>query len=207
MQENPYLPPSGDAALAADESVSHEPISIGPEHAGSPRARLGAIAIDWIVTTTLVVPGALLAAIVMGVQGRSQEDVAAALVSASTLGAVVAFAQYRATCEWIAGATVGKLFVGLRVRRGSDFGPCGAGAALVRTLLFFVDSFFFGIPAMKAMDVSPMQTRIGDNVAGTVVVRNAGIPPHARLGTLRTVAGVAAGVVANVVFFAWTIVP
>lgn len=202
QEQNPYLAPVGEAALAVESDAPSKAIDISSEYAGTPRRRLAAIVIDWFVMIPLSFLAGLVAVVVLSLQSRTPDEVALALASASLLQGLVTLVVYRTLCEWIAGATVGKLALGMRVRRAADFEPCGPGAALIRTLLFFFDSLLFGLPALWSMGKSPMKTRVGDNVAGTVVVRLAGIPPHARLSTGRTLLGIAVGMGAQVLLHA-----
>ena len=70
--------------------------------------------------------------------------------------------------EWLYGATLGKLILGLRVVKESGE-PCDFRVSFVRALYRFIDGLFFGIPAYRSMK-SPLYQRIGDKKAQTVVV-------------------------------------
>lgn len=72
-------------------------------------------------------------------------------------------------CVAFAGASPGKLLLGMRVVDVDGNRP-GFVAALVRELGFFVDGLFFGIPAYTRMQQSPLHQRYGDAWANTVVV-------------------------------------
>jgi uncharacterized RDD family membrane protein YckC len=79
------------------------------------------------------------------------------------------FAYYIAF-EAIAGVTVGKALVGIRVVR-EDGSPIGWGASLVRNLLRLVDfPVFYLVGALSAWS-SPKGQRVGDRAAHTLVVR------------------------------------
>jgi uncharacterized RDD family membrane protein YckC len=68
--------------------------------------------------------------------------------------------------------TPGKYFFGLRVCQ-SDGSPCTLRSALIRTLfrIFEVNPFVFGVlPAGITIYISKQKQRLGDLVAGTVVV-------------------------------------
>lgn len=84
--------------------------------------------------------------------------------------AIIGFVMYCAICETYYGATLGKLILGLFVvnKKGE---PISFGAGFVRALCFFLDSFFFGLPAYSVMKDSPLRQRIGDRIAGTVVIK------------------------------------
>jgi uncharacterized RDD family membrane protein YckC len=70
------------------------------------------------------------------------------------------------------GATLGKLTLGLRVV-GEDGSPIGWSGALVRNILRVVDGLFFYLVGAVVAWSSPRRQRLGDRVAGSVVVRKA----------------------------------
>ena len=75
--------------------------------------------------------------------------------------------------EWLLGATPGKWLTGLTVRT-VDGGRIGARPAFIRTLLRIVEvnPFLIGaLPAAICILASERRQRIGDMLAGTVVVR------------------------------------
>lgn len=77
------------------------------------------------------------------------------------------------------GATPGKKRMGIRVVE-HDGGPLGLEAALVRNLVRFVDSLpFYGFGLVSCL-LSPEFQRLGDRVAGTLVVHT-GEKSHRRL--------------------------
>lgn len=69
------------------------------------------------------------------------------------------------------GQTWGMRLLGIRVVRANGL-PVGARALLVRWVMLLVDGFALGTVGLVAMLVSPRQQRLGDVVAGTVVVRD-----------------------------------
>jgi uncharacterized RDD family membrane protein YckC len=74
--------------------------------------------------------------------------------------------------EWFAGATLGKLAFGLRVRSVNGT-PCSLWQSLTRTILRIleVNPVLLGaLPAFIAILSSKRRQRIGDMLAGTVVV-------------------------------------
>jgi uncharacterized RDD family membrane protein YckC len=73
--------------------------------------------------------------------------------------------------EAIFGATLGKLATNLRVVRESDGGPIGWSASVIRNALRVIDGFVLYLVGLIAMCFSKKRQRIGDRVAGTVVVR------------------------------------
>lgn len=86
----------------------------------------------------------------------------------SLAAGLVQFALYFVIFEWLYGATLGKLVLGMRVVQENGE-ACGLGAALIRAALRYIDGLFFGIPAYATMK-APLYQRIGDKAAKTVVV-------------------------------------
>ncbi|HEX5018281.1 MAG TPA: RDD family protein [Actinomycetes bacterium] len=81
------------------------------------------------------------------------------------------FVGYPVTCETLTrGRTVGKLAMGLRVVR-DDGGAIRFRHALVRGLLAVVEVYLFLAVSVITSLVSPEGKRVGDYLAGTVVVR------------------------------------
>ena len=79
---------------------------------------------------------------------------------------------YFVVFETAAGATFGKLLLGLRVRY-EDGTPIGVGAALARNTFRVLDAFPYFIPyfaGAMAIWSSPKRQRLGDRAAGTIVV-------------------------------------
>jgi len=91
--------------------------------------------------------------------------------------------------EGIHGSTIGKRICGITVVR-EDGSAAGLGPAFKRSLLFFVDSLFFGIIAAQKMGQSPQRQRFGDTWAGTVVVRIAELDAFQRRSGVRFAAAV-----------------
>ena len=86
---------------------------------------------------------------------------------------------YHGVAESLGGATIGKLLFSLDVV-GEDGGPVPLGRALLRNVWVLVDSLFFGAVAYLAMRRSPLQQRLGDRHARTLVVDRRTLPPSAR---------------------------
>jgi len=87
------------------------------------------------------------------------------------LGFLLVMLLYFVVLEGFAGATPGKLLVGLRVER-VEGGKPGLGKAFLRNILRVVD----GLPALGILGIiliitSPERARFGDRVAGTRVIR------------------------------------
>jgi uncharacterized RDD family membrane protein YckC len=79
------------------------------------------------------------------------------------------FALYFTLFEWLFGASLGKLIMGLRVVK-EDGAPCGPGGAIVRALFRYIDGLIFGLIAHNSMKKTPLNQRLGDHSAKTVVV-------------------------------------
>ena len=89
---------------------------------------------------------------------------------AANLSFLALFLGYYILCEAITGMTLGKRMVGIRVV-AEDGEHVGLNAAVVRNLLRLVDGFFFYlVGALFALN-SSRGRRLGDHVAGTLVVR------------------------------------
>ena len=78
------------------------------------------------------------------------------------------FALYFAIFEWLFGATLGKLVLGMRVvMENGD--SCSLGGALIRAFFRYIDGLLFAIPAYYTMK-HPLYQRIGDKSAKTIVI-------------------------------------
>ncbi|MEG6584166.1 RDD family protein [Dendrosporobacter sp. 1207_IL3150] len=73
--------------------------------------------------------------------------------------------------EGVRGATIGKLIIGLKVVK-LDGTPCDTKAAVVRTVARIIDGLPFAyLLGALSIWVSVNNQRIGDRLAGTIVVR------------------------------------
>ena len=109
---------------------------------------------------------ALIAALAVAMQFGSRGDVAA------WTAAALAFFGYYLISEAILGNTFGKWVMGLRIRTLAGH-KITSGQALIRSLLRVVEVnplLFGALPAAAAMFFSKRRQRIGDRLAGTVVV-------------------------------------
>lgn len=116
------------------------------------------------------------------------QDTTLAAYAWSMLGGVL----YGVVAEVVGGATVGKLILGLRVT-SEDLTPCTFKGALIRNTAYFIDSFFFGVPAYTAMSGSMLNQRYGDQWGRTVVMRASAVPPDTRKGRGLVLLGLFAG--------------
>jgi uncharacterized RDD family membrane protein YckC len=76
---------------------------------------------------------------------------------------------YYTLSEGLFGASIGKFFLGLRVV-DLDGNLCSTWAAFVRGVFRIIDGLFFGVVALLNMK-PPLQQRLGDKIAKTVVVK------------------------------------
>jgi lipoprotein-releasing system ATP-binding protein len=133
--------------------------------------------VDFLFGGALVVTGEIAALMSVGGAATSWPKLQKTLVTQAAvigvaLASLVAPLLYRVIAEKIAGATLGKLLLGLRVRSES-LGAITWLNALVRNVaLFFVDTLFFGLIGYMGMSGSLMRQRLGDRWGHTVVVRD-----------------------------------
>ncbi len=93
---------------------------------------------------------------------------------------VVVIFLYFTAMEGTSGATLGKKAMKIRVAN-EDGSPCTMNAAITRNLLRFVDALPFAyIVGMYLISRSDNKQRLGDRIAKTIVIKEAG--PSARVG-------------------------
>jgi lipoprotein-releasing system ATP-binding protein len=172
--------------------------------------RAGARFVDYLVWLIGGAIGAIAGGAVVGLlAGSSPTDVAPLVrgVSVVTWGTVGLFATLstlvaQAVSEWLGCATVGKMLFGLRVREENLDRPSFL-AALIRNLLYFVDSIFFGLVGYVGMSGSLLKQRFGDGLAQTVVVKASTLPPGGSQGAWL---GIGAGFIVSILLHALTVV-
>ncbi len=133
--------------------------------------RLIAIILDSILLVAVyAVTGMAVAARMGGVtdNGFSLSGTPAILAMGATV--IVGF-FYFWLCEGSAGATLGKAIAGIQVRNKAG-GPCGIMPSLIRNLLRIVDGLAVYLVGFLIAIFSKLRQRLGDHVAGTVVVAN-----------------------------------
>jgi uncharacterized RDD family membrane protein YckC len=184
---NPYASP--EAAPAASLPAAAGGLAVAPpaEFAGF-GVRAGARILDTIFFCILSVPSVFVAILLSdnpyahaAGKGAASTAYLDRLLGRAELGGAAAYLLYGAGAEWIGGATLGKMLLGLRVRSAAELGPCNLVRAVVRHVAYYIDAFFFGFVAYGAMSKSPTRQRLGDRWAGTVVVRAASLtagPPR-----------------------------
>lgn len=139
------------------------------------------------------------ALIIIGISGVLRQ-ICGLMLPAALAGAVFITATFLLTWGWHVwfetkhqGQTPGKRALSLRVVDARGL-PLSLHQALVRNIVRVVDfmPLFYGIAAMTSM-VDPLRRRLGDLVAGTLVIREAKAPAYRgelaaerRFNTLRT---------------------
>ena len=88
---------------------------------------------------------------------------------------VVIYFVYVIAMEATIGATLGKLALGLRVVKADGSSPIGWPASLIRNALRIVDGLFVYLVGAILVWRSPTRQRLGDRVAGTVVVKKSSL--------------------------------
>jgi uncharacterized RDD family membrane protein YckC len=129
-------------------------------------SRLLSVLIDLAVQLILLVVGLL---IIGGVADSADDAAAAAIVLVFLVAVVVGYPVAFETLS--RGRTLGKLALGLRVVR-EDGGPIRFRHALVRAMAAVIEIWItFGAVALVVSLASSQGKRLGDFLAGTVVVR------------------------------------
>ena len=95
---------------------------------------------------------------------------------------------YHFFCEGIHGATLGKLCCGIRVVT-EDGSSSTLKGALIRTLAYFLDSFFLGLVGYSSMQKSPLNQRYGDVWGKTAVFKVKEMAPESQETTTRFILG------------------
>jgi uncharacterized RDD family membrane protein YckC len=170
---NFYAPPAAPIVTGPASPIE---AAAQAEYAGF-GLRAAARGLDWIVQSFLSMLGraAGMFILVAITPGHSTDAALARLSTRESFASTLAYSllmsfSYHVFAEWLGGATVGKLLLGLRVRSVA-LGPCSFGGALLRHLAFFFDSILFGAVAFGSMRNSPTRQRLGDKWGKTVVVK------------------------------------
>lgn len=145
--------------------------------------RLAARLIDLLFGVLIVFLGGTAGARLLGVlaeQGLVHGDWSAAtrlLTPAGIAWALLGALLYSVTSEAVGGATLGKVLLRLRVT-SEDLTPSTFRGALLRNAGLIVDAL--GVPAYRAMSLSLMSQRLGDQWGHTVVLLASAVPPDSR---------------------------
>jgi uncharacterized RDD family membrane protein YckC len=188
-------PDSGDLEMRRHELVSPEGVQLDLAVAG-PAPRIFAYAIDWIIITLLLV--LLFVFVVAGLPiGHAIErwlaahlgelsrtarsahpnpqligKIEGAMIAAVMLAQFVVEFGYFTFWEMVTnGRSPGKAAVGLRVVRRNGF-PIDLRSSLVRNVMRMVDILpAYYLVGLISIVLSPGSERLGDHVAGTIVLR------------------------------------
>ena len=150
--------------------------------------RAAAQLIDWLIGALWVVPIIVIghgytSGTVVGPNGQTMHNVNVSFTNPVALLAAATWLAYMIWFEARSGATPGKRAVGIKVVK-ADGSPVDLGAAVARNLLRIVDGFLFYLLAAILVWVMPLNQRLGDLAAGTVVVRtSAPALPQGPLGS------------------------
>ena len=104
---------------------------------------------------------------------------------------LLGYIAYESISTAIDGRSLGKRLLSLQVVQ-EDGSPCRLRSAIVREVGFIVDSLFFGFVGYSAMGDDPLQQRLGDQWAQTVVVKSDAA--HSRDNGMRFVLALMAGI-------------
>jgi uncharacterized RDD family membrane protein YckC len=175
------LPVSPAATPAMAPSSAN--IKAAPLIAGAPLAGIGdraiAVVLDLVVVCAAFAVTGMWAAVRWGgvTSNGFQLNGMPALIA---IAAVAAFGfLYVWLLEGVLGATLGKFMLNVRVRR-TDGSSIGLQQSLVRNLLRVIDGFALYLVGFLIAIFSRLKQRLGDHVAGTVVVqKDAGNLPRA----------------------------
>lgn len=136
-------------------------------------ARIIDLVIHNVIYLVAAIVVMIVAGIIVAIAGGNFEAVVDRVSDAGLpgiLGAMLGYVAYSTLQEGIHGSTLGKLICGLTVIKQNET-YCSVGAGFKRSLAFYVDSLFFGIPAAASMSDDRQKRRIGDRWAKTMVVR------------------------------------
>ncbi len=151
-------------ATSGDDFVTGDAVAVELRYAKLASRSL-AFGIDLLLQVAALV---LMTLLVGALTGFADEGMVYVVLFVSTLAIIVG---YPVTCETLTrGRTVGKMAIGLRVVRG-DGGSIRFRHALVRGLLAVVEVYMFLAVSVISSLLSPEGKRLGDYLAGTVVIR------------------------------------
>ncbi|KUO14427.1 RDD family protein [Streptomyces dysideae] len=125
--------------------------------------RVAQYLLDVLISVLIVLPLTLL----VGIGAASDSGTTAWVVLAGLLCGLLTLFWYWVLRPVGTGQTWGMRLLGIRVVR-TDRSPLTTRAAVARVLLLVID----GLVGLIAMRVSPRRQRLGDVVAGTLVVRD-----------------------------------
>ncbi|WP_338729360.1 RDD family protein [Haladaptatus sp. DJG-WS-42] len=134
-------------------------------------ARIGAQIVDTIIIVMLFFLVFYLFSGFGGLIGGGDEGAVAGFGLIGLFGGFLASFFYGFLLEGVwDGQTIGKRLFGIKVVKENGE-ACNMGSALVRNLLEIIDGLFYYLVGFIVMAMSDKRQRIGDRLAGTVVVR------------------------------------
>ncbi|WP_276279151.1 RDD family protein [Halorussus caseinilyticus] len=132
-------------------------------------ARIGAQIIDSLVGFAILLGVVLLFGVMGGATGNS--DIAGSFGLIGLLLGFVGSVFYGFFLEgYWDGYTVGKKLLGIKVVK-EDGSECGYGSAFLRNALEIIDGLFYYVVGFIFMASGDKRQRLGDRIAGTVVVK------------------------------------
>jgi uncharacterized RDD family membrane protein YckC len=139
---------------------------------GGVAARFGALVVDAVVVFCSVLALGLITS-ATGLIGASNQQAQSSAATAVYLAWWFLTLIYHPAFWYVFGATPGQTALGLRIARASDGGPLGAGAVVVRYLIFSVVMVVFPLGLISAIVAAkdPYKRAWHDEVARSVVVR------------------------------------
>jgi len=143
--------------------------------------RAGARIIDTIVHNIVWFVAAFLIGVLIGIYGAITGTPTSHLFTGAEspsamefLLALVGSIFYHAISEFICGTSLGKLIFRIYVKNEGGQ-TISIGAAIIRSCAYFIDALFFGLVAYGNMKKSPLNQRLGDKWAKTVVVERSNL--------------------------------
>lgn len=162
------------AAIRPDAaSTTAPPTHPQTERTGVLGRRIVAKLVDAIVATVLFAVGGGATALLLGAPIARGPAIAPLLAVGplAMLGGSVLATAGTVGLEWAwAGRTLGKRLVGIRVVTTAGETP-GFGAVLARNVFAAIDAAFVWLVGLVAIATSARNQRVGDRIAGTMVVR------------------------------------
>ena len=159
-----YILPSGDRAATRETRRARATSNSSTEPFAAIGDRMLALILDRVlILAVLGIPAAAMAERWSRIDARLTSPVRAAILGSATL--FVAILVYHIVLEALFGATLGKGLLGLQVRSENAW-----LAATIRNVARLLDSIAFYALAFIVAIFSSRRQRIGDYLAGTIVV-------------------------------------
>lgn len=133
-------------------------------------ARIGAQLVDTVIAIVII----YLSIVIFGGLGGAEGAILGGLLGMFVGFIAVLFYFFVLEGVWD-GQTVGKRLLGIKVVK-EDGSECDIGTSFVRNLLRIIDGLFYYLVGFLAMAFTDNRQRIGDLLAGSVVVREADSP-------------------------------